>query len=119
MFEGRETSLAMVPRLSPLQIGGSSGESVDEVVHGVARVTLHPREVDPASRVEHELEERLPQVAVGHGLALRVLPPPPTPADVPAIVEALHDVGRIAHHLERAVQRGDRLQIGNTVMELR
>ena len=49
--------------------GGLDGQAVDEVVHRIARVALHPAEGDVAA-LAHELDERLPQVAVGHRLAL-------------------------------------------------
>src|SRR3546814_14887522 len=75
-----------------LRHGRLHGEPVDEVVHRVAGVALDPAERHVAP-IQHELDERLPQVAVGDGLALRVLPAPLHPALVPAIPAAVHDEG--------------------------
>ena len=50
-------------------------QAVDQVVHGVAGVALHPPEGDVAPR-QHQLDEGLPQVPVGHRLLLRVEPAP-------------------------------------------
>ena len=47
------------------------GETVDEIVHRVAAVALHPAERHVAGL--HQLDERLPQVDVGDGLLLGVL----------------------------------------------
>src|SRR5215467_8938308 len=76
-------------------------QHVDQVVHRVARVALHPPEADVAPPAEL-VDQRLPQVPVGHRLAGAVDPAPLDPALPPAVPEAVHDVCRVAHDLERA-----------------
>ena len=53
--------------------GRGDGQPVDEVVHRVARMALHPTEL--RLPFQHQLDERHPQIGVGHRLLLRVLPP--------------------------------------------
>jgi hypothetical protein len=52
---------------TPLGVGRFGGEHVDELVHRVTRVALHPRKVDVAFLVQCEREELLPEVS-GPGL---------------------------------------------------
>ncbi len=52
-----------------LRGGSLDGEDVDPVVHLVAGVALHPAEPHGPIGVERQLEQRLPQVPVGHRLA--------------------------------------------------
>ena len=49
------------------------------------------------------VEQPLPQVAVCDRLALRVLPPARAPPHVPPVAEAVDDVRRVAHDLDRVV----------------
>ncbi len=85
------------------------GEPVDQIVHRVVAVALDPGEPHIAA-FEHELDQRLPEVAVGHRLLLRVHPAAPDPALPPAVPEAVDDVGRVAADLERPAQGPYRLQ---------
>jgi hypothetical protein len=54
-----------VALLALLGLTGPLGELVDQIVHRVARVAFDPAE--PDGTVPHDLDERLPQVAVGDG----------------------------------------------------
>ena len=54
--------------------------------------------------VQGQGEQRLPQVPVGHRLALGVAPAPALPPLPPRLPEAVDDVGRVAHHVQRAGQ---------------
>src|SRR3954466_1198501 len=80
---------------------GLDSEAVDEVVHRIVTVPLHPPERHVAP-LEHERDQRLPELTVGHGLALAVHPSSAAPSDVPLVAEAVHDVGRVADHFERS-----------------
>src|SRR4051794_11928455 len=79
---------------------GLDGETIDEVVHRVVTVPLHPPERHVAP-FEDERDQRLPELTVRHGLALAVLPSSGALSDVPLVAEAVHDVGRVADHFER------------------
>ena len=57
------------------------------------------RKLTATSEASASSMQRLPQVAVGHRLVLRVLPAAALPAPPPPVGEALDDVGRVAHHL--------------------
>src|SRR5690606_13739218 len=72
-------------------------------------VPLHPQERDVAA-LEHEFDERLPEVAVRDRLLLRVQPAPTPPALPPPIAEAVDDVGRVRHDLDRTTRRSYRLE---------
>ena len=74
----------VLPRRRLLRDAGLDGQPVDEVVHRVVAVALHPLEGDLAGTRLVELHERLPQVAVRHRLALAVLPAVLLPVHVPA-----------------------------------
>jgi hypothetical protein len=64
--------------------------------------------------IEGKLDQRFPQVSVGHRLVLRILPVAPEPTGPPALAEAVDDIGGVAHHLERpsigTTERADRLE---------
>src|SRR5688572_10580382 len=90
---------------------GGHREGVDQVVHAVARVALHPAEGDVAA-VDVQADERLPQVAVGHRLPGGRRPAALEPALPPAVAEAVHHVRRVAHHQQRARVGADRLEGG-------
>jgi hypothetical protein len=75
------------------------GEAVDQVVHRIAAVALDPPERHVTGA--HQLDQGLPQVGVGDGLLLGVLPAVAFPLDPPAVAEAVHDVGRVRHDLDR------------------
>src|SRR6202453_5523145 len=81
------------------QIGRLGGHLVDPVVPAVTRVAFHPTPADRDLAGQRELDERLPEVAVGHRLVLRVLPTAAEPPLPPPVGEALDDVGRVADHL--------------------
>src|SRR5271170_2824017 len=74
------------------QIGGLGGQLVDPVVPAVTGVALHPTPADGDVGGQPQLYERLPQVAVGHRLVLRVLPAAAEPPPPPPVREALDDV---------------------------
>ena len=78
-------------------------------------LTHRKRHVAPPA---HQLDERLPQVAVGDRLAGRVLPAACDPALPPPVAEAVHDVGRVADHVERARVRLHRLEGGGDLHAL-
>src|SRR5665811_637017 len=59
-----------------------------------------------------QLDERLPQVLVRHRLALAVLPIAFQPSLPPAVPEAVHDVGRVADDLQRALEPSHRIERG-------
>ncbi len=92
---------------------GGDGEGVDEVVHPVAAVTLHPA---PAHVVHlHQLDQRLPEIGIGDRLALGVPPAVLLPLDPPLVTEAVDDVGRIGDHLDGTAtgrQRADGIERG-------
>src|SRR4051812_40694805 len=59
-------------------VARAHGEAVDEVVHGVPGVALDPPEGHVATLLD-QVDQRLPQVAVGHRLPGAALPAPGTP----------------------------------------
>lgn len=73
---------------------GGPGQGVHPLVERVAGVAAHlvPDDVVPA-RLR---DQRLPEVAVGHRLAVVRPPAVPLPALPPAVAEAVHDVGAVA-----------------------
>src|SRR4051812_22383959 len=81
-----------------LQRAGARGDGqpVDEVVHRVTAVALDPLEADLLLARQVQLDERLPQVDVGHRLLLRVAPPVLQPGGVPPVAHAVDDVGGVA-----------------------
>src|SRR3954447_4293981 len=88
---------------------GLDGEPVDEVVHLVPGMPLHPSKADVATIPDGD-DERLPQVAVRHRLLGAVHPAAAQPAPPPGVPKAVHDVGRVADDGERTVQCPDRLE---------
>src|SRR5680860_200182 len=58
----------------------------------------------------HGLDERLPKVAVGNRLLLRVGPIAFHPPNPPPVAEAVDDVCRVAHHDQGPVESGDGLE---------
>src|SRR5258706_15670018 len=80
-------------------------------------MTFDPPEGDVAA-LEHVVDERLPQVTVGDRLALTVLPAALAPPDVPLVAKAVHDVRRVADHVERAVERPDGFEHGGDLHPL-
>jgi hypothetical protein len=77
------------------------GELIDQLVHRVPRVALHPPERD--ATLPHDLDKRLPQVSINDRPFPTVGPVFLEPALPPAIPEAVDDVRRVAHHLKRTV----------------
>src|SRR5689334_13445056 len=79
-------ALAGPRRLASARDGapGLDREPVDEVVHRVAGVTLHPAERDVPA-VADGGHQRLPQVPVGHRLLGAVHPAPAQPPPPPAV----------------------------------
>jgi hypothetical protein len=71
-------------------------EPVDEIVHRVTGVPLDLLESDVPRRIEGQGEEGLPEVLVGDGSSLTVAPVAALPADPPTLLEAVHDISRIA-----------------------
>src|SRR5690606_24319834 len=69
-----------------LRAGRRHGQLVGPVVPHVAVVALHPLEGDVAPG-RHQVDQRLPQVPVGHRLLLAVPPAPPLPPLPPAVAE--------------------------------
>ena len=105
---GPSSSGTPVARSACLGGGRLHRQAVHQVVHGIAGVALDPPEGDVLA-LRHQLDERLPQVAVGHRLALGVHPALLDPPFPPAVPEAVDHVGGVAHHLEPAGQRHHRL----------
>ena len=97
----------------PLCLGGLDGEPIGDVVPLVAVVALDPAERQLMGTVAIEVDERLPQVAVGHGLLLRVLPSPLQPALPPPVAKAVDDVGRVGHDLDLAREAAERIEHGH------
>ena len=100
---------------APADAGGRGldRERVDQIVHRILAVALDPTERDtvrPGGPCVHEVHQRLPEVAVGDRLLLRVQPTPLLPALPPAIPEAVDDIGRVADDVERPGDLGDRLR---------
>ena len=81
-------------RSGDIRLGWDS--PVDEIVHLVAGVSLHPCEGDFVAAVEVLLDEGLPQVLVGDRPLLGIQPTAGNPPFVPAFVEAVDHVGRVA-----------------------
>src|SRR6516162_4343966 len=81
-------------------VGRQRCELVDSIVPAIARMALDPAEGDRHVRPEREGDEGLPEVAVGHRLALRVLPPATLPALPPTVGKTLDDVGGVAHDVD-------------------
>ena len=106
------------PRHAVLRGGGLDGEEVDPVVHLVAGVALHPGEPHRPGGVERQLEQRLPQVPVGDGLARRVAPAPTLPSLPPPVAEAIDHVGRVAVDVHRALDRLERPDHGGDLHPL-
>src|SRR4051794_2804322 len=88
---------------------GGDGESVDEVVHLVAGVALHPVEGDVVVARDRG-DQWLPEVAVHHRLLSRRHPAVEQPLLPPAVAEAVHDVRRVADDEEWPRQGADGLQ---------
>src|SRR6266540_2714068 len=97
---------------------GGAGEGVDAVVQRVAAVAgdLVPRDV-----VALDLRQQgLPQVAVLHGLLLRIAPAVVPPAEIPLVPEAVHHVGTVAvdGDLAAVLERAQTLDRGHELHAL-
>src|ERR1700722_20011538 len=92
------TSLLQIA-LPAAAVGRFGGQLVDPVVPAVARVPLDPPPRDTRLGGQRQLDQRLPQVAIGDRLSLGVQPVPPLPTLPPTVPEAVHDVRRVTHHL--------------------
>ena len=87
------------------------GQAIDEIVHGVVAVTLHPLEHHVAPAL-HGHDERFPEIAVGNRLLGLVEPPTGDPSFPPAVAEAVHDIGRVADNFEGPLDCTHRLEGG-------
>ncbi len=54
----------------------------------------------PGPRAD-QVDQRLPEITIGDRLLLGVLPPASQPTAPPVVAEAVHDIGRVRHHLDR------------------
>src|SRR5439155_23461129 len=89
------------PRTAQLASSRLDRQPVDEIVHRVVAVALDPAEGDVAA-APNLVDERFPQVAIGHRLAGLVHPVARQPSLPPSVAEAVHDIGRVADDLEVA-----------------
>src|SRR5579884_66511 len=92
--------------------GGGHGQAVDEVVHPVAAMALHPSEADPFRLGPVGEDQRLPEVPVGDRSLGRVGPAPRQPSLPPPVAETVDDISRVANDLDRARHGAHRLQRG-------
>ena len=101
---------ALVLALSFAAVASCSGERrepVDDVVHRVAGVTLHPPEADVVAACSDRVDERPPEILVHDRRAVRRLPAVRLPLHVPPVREAPNHVGRVADDGERTRDKQD------------
>ena len=74
-------------------------------------MTLHPGEKSLFWTTFHDLgQQLLPEVLIGHCLALGVLPASSEPALPPFVGKALHHIGAVGAHFNNAVDVVQRAQ---------
>jgi hypothetical protein len=86
---------ALLPPLGPRRL---HGKLVDQIVHRISRMALDPTEGDLTEL--HDLDQWLPQVAIGNRLLVTGDPVPAKPALPPSVPEAVDNVRRVAHDLQ-------------------
>src|SRR6266568_5978224 len=102
--------------LSPLGPPCRHRELVNQIVHRIPRVALHPTEHDATA--PHDLDERLPKVTIGNWLSLTVDPARAEPGLPPPVPKAIDDVRRVAHDFEGTVECPHRLEDGRDLHAL-
>jgi len=85
-----------------LGIGSLGREDVHELVHRVARMSLHPREAHVTFLIENQREELLHKSRLATGWPWSSSSPDEAIRRA-LVVEALHDVRGVAHDLERTL----------------
>src|SRR6266542_2564428 len=114
-----ENFIARGPRLDEHAGDGAAGQTVDALVHRMARVAgdLMPGHVVCLG----ENDSRLPQIAVLHGFLLSIAPAVLAPADMPLVAEAVDHVRAVTvdrHLATLALERAESLDRGHELHPL-